>query len=64
MNLLLINQRNGVGVGIDWRGGRRRGELDWYAHWVGERGDRGVEVDTGGVQRVEEINEPVVYKFF
>ena len=39
-------------------------ELDGYAHWVGEGSDRGVIVDTRGVQGVEEINEPVVYEFF
>ena len=39
-------------------------ELDGDAHWVGEGGDRSVEVNAGGVQRVEEIDEPVVYEFF
>ena len=62
--LLLFDQRNSVWVGIGKGLCRRGGELDWYAHWVGKRGDRSVEIDTGGVQRVEEINEPVVYKFF
>ena len=42
----------------------RRGKLDWDAHWVGEGRERGVEVDTGGVQGVEEINQSVVYEFF
>ena len=40
------------------------GKLDRYAHWVGDGGDRGVEVNAGGVQGVEKINEPVVYEFF
>ena len=38
--------------------------MDWYAHWVREGGDGSVIVDTGSVQGVEEINEPVVYEFF
>ena len=38
--------------------------MNGYAHWVGEGGDGNVVVDTGGVQRVEKINEPVVYEFF
>ena len=64
MNLLLFNQRNGVGVDIDG-GCRRRGrKLDGDAHWVGEGGDRGVIINTGGVQGIKEINESVVYEFF
>ena len=38
--------------------------MDRYAHWVGERGDRSVVVDTGSVQGVEKVNEPVIYEFF
>ena len=38
--------------------------MDGNAHWVGERGDRSVIVDTRGVQGIEEVNEPVVYEFF
>ena len=63
-NLLLFYQRNSVGVGIGGRVCGRGGELDGYAHWVGKGGNRGVEVDTGGIQGIEEINEPVVYKLF
>ena len=63
-NLLLINQRDSVGVGIGWRVGRRGGELNRYAHWIGERRDGSVKVSAGGVQGVKEVNEPVVYKFF
>ena len=39
-------------------------ELDRDAHWVGEGGERSVEVHTGDVQGIEEINQPVVYEFF
>ena len=39
------------------------GELDWYAHWVGEGGNGGVEINAGCVQGVKEIDQPVVYKF-
>ena len=59
-----MDQRNSVRVGIGRGVWSRRGKLDRYAHWVGEGSDRGVEVDTGGVQGIEEINQPVVYEFF
>ena len=63
-DLLLFNQRNSVRVEVVW-GGRQRGwELDWYAHWISERSNGSVVVDTRGVQGVEEINESVVYEFF
>ena len=39
-------------------------KCDGNAHWVGERGDRGVKVDAGGVQGIEEVNQPVVNEFF
>ena len=38
--------------------------MDWYAHWVGEGSDGGIIIDTGSVQGIEEVNEPVVYEFF
>ena len=59
-----MDQRDSVWVGIGRGVWSRGGKLDWYAHWVGEGGDRGVEVNTGGVQRIEEINQSVVYEFF
>ena len=59
-----MNQRDSVWVGIGWGVWRRGGESDGHAHWIGKGGDRGVKVDTRGVQGVEEFNEPVVYKFF
>ena len=63
-NLLLLDQRNSVWVGIG--GGGRRGlrESDGDAHWIGAGSDGCVIVDAGRVQRVEEINQPVVYVFF
>ena len=59
----MINQRNSVGVDIGGRGRTGLGELDGNAHWVGEWGDRSVEIDTRCVQGVEEVNEPVVNEF-
>ena len=38
--------------------------MNRYAHWVGERSDRSVVVDTRGVQGVEKVNESVVYELF
>ena len=38
--------------------------MDEDAHWIGEGSDRGVEVDAGGVKRVQEVDQPVVYEFF
>ena len=64
MNSLLVNQRTRVGVGISWGVGCRGRELDGYAHWVGKWSNGSVEINAGGVQGVEEINEPIVYEFF
>ena len=60
----MVNQRNSVGVGIKWGDCGRGLELDGDAHWVGEGSDGRVVINTGGVEGVEEVNEPVVYEFF
>ena len=63
-NSLLVNQRDSVGIGINWGGGWRGVELDGYAHWVLERGEGCVVIHTRGIEGEEEVNESVVYEFF
>ena len=49
-NLLLMNQRDSVWIGIGG-GDRRRGlELDGDAHWVLERSEGSVVIHIGGVE--------------
>ena len=59
-----MDQRNSVWVGIGGRRGSRGWETYGDAHWIGGGGDRGIVVDAGGVERVQEINQSVVYEFF
>ena len=52
----MFNQRNSIGVGVGGRAWSGMGELNGDAHWVGEGGDRGIEVDTGCVEGLEEVD--------